>query len=169
LKTVASLLALALLLVWSPARPQESGLEPLSAFPKTLLAIRTRGGNVHNFRVWVADRPNRMEQGLMFVRKLEDHTGMIFVYPAAQHASFWMKNTFIPLDMLFIRSDGTIVHIAANATPQSLDLIDAPDPIRAVLELDGGMAGRLGIQDGDKVYTDALPTPDPRLHTRVLK
>jgi uncharacterized membrane protein (UPF0127 family) len=156
LKTSIALLYLLFVLVGGCAHAQESGLEPLSAFPQALLAIRTEGGNVHNFRIWIADSLNRQEQGLMFVRKLEDHTGMLFVYTSDQHLRMWMKNTFISLDMLFIRSDGTIAYIVANTTPQSLDIIDAPGRVRAVLELDGGTTGRLGIKVGDRIYSDAL-------------
>jgi uncharacterized membrane protein (UPF0127 family) len=165
-KTAATVLALLLLLIGSHAHAQHSGLEPLSAFPQSVLAIRTQAGNVHHFKIWVADRLSRQEQGLMFVRKLEDHTGMLFVYPSDQHLSMWMKNTLIPLDMLFIRSDGTISHIAANTTPQSLDIIEAPGRERAVLELDGGTTERLGIRVGDRIYSDALPNAG---HSGVVK
>ena len=116
----------------------DTPIEPLSAFPQTLLSIRTAAGNVHQFKVWIADRESRQEQGLMFVRKLEDHQGMLFVYSRDQPLSMWMKNTLIPLDMLFIRADGTVARIAARTTPESLDVISAPQPVRAVLELDGG-------------------------------
>jgi len=166
LRTATALLAFLFVLVGGYARPQESGLEPLSAFPQAVLAIRTQGGNVHNFRIWIADRLNRQEQGLMFVRKLEDHAGMLFVYPRDQHLTMWMKNTFIPLDMLFIRSDGTIAYIAANTPPQSLEIIEAPGQVRAVLELDGGTTGRLAIKAGDRIYSDALTKPS---HSSVVK
>lgn len=130
--------------------------EPLTSFPHALLSIRTTTGNVHQFNVWIADRESRQEQGLMFVRKLEDHRGMLFVYSADRQLSMWMKNTLIPLDMLFIRADGTVSHIAARTTPQSLDIIAAPQPVRAVLELDGGSTERLGIRPGDRIFCDAL-------------
>jgi len=157
-RALACMTALALIgaLVAGRAQSQQAALEPLSAFPKAMLAIRTQGGNVHNFSIWIADRLERQEQGLMFVRKLEDHSGMLFVYPRDQHIAMWMKNTVMSLDMLFIRADGTIAHIAANTTPQSLDIIEAPGTVRAVLELDGGTAARLGIHNGDRIFSDAL-------------
>ena len=144
----------------SPGRPslaqQQPTLEPLSAFPKSLVEIRTRGGNVHPISVWIADQPSRQEQGLMFVSRLPDHQGMLFVYPRPRQISMWMKNTLIPLDMLFIRADGSIAYIAARTTPQALDIISSPEPVRAVLEIAGGLAEELKIGVGDRVYADAL-------------
>ena len=166
MKNASALLLLLLALVGGRAPAQSAAIEPLSAFPQALLAIRTHGGNVHNFKVWIADRLDRQEQGLMFVRGLDDHTGMLFVYSSDQQLSMWMKNTLIPLDMLFVRADGSIADIAANTTPQSLDIIAAPEKVRAVLELDGGTAERLGIRVGDRIYCDALR---PGGHSRVVK
>jgi uncharacterized protein len=148
------------------------GLEPLSAFKSSVLQVKTQAGNVHQFSVWIADRPSRQEQGLMFVRHLPDHQGMLFTYPRDRTIAMWMKNTLIPLDMLFIRADGSISHIAADATPQSLSIIAGPEPVRAVLELAGGSAQELGIAPGDRVYSDALPatlpppSSAPRRHPR---
>jgi hypothetical protein len=139
--------------------PAPQDLEPLSAFASTVLQIKTRQGNVHQFSVWLADRESRQEQGLMFVRQLPDHQGMLFTYAKDRTIAMWMKNTLIPLDMLFIRADGRVAHIAAQATPQSLSIIAAPEPVRAVLELAGGTAQQLGIVPGDQVFCDALPTP----------
>jgi uncharacterized protein len=143
------------------ARAGERSMEPLTAFPQALLSVRTAAGNVHQFNVWIADRESRQEQGLMFVRKLEPHQGMLFVYAEDRQLSMWMKNTLIPLDMLFIRADGTISHIGARTTPQSLDIIAAPQPVRAVLELDGGTSELLGIRTGDRVFCDALDKHPP--------
>lgn len=149
-------LGLATLPAVAPPVQAQAALEPLSAFPKSLVEIRTRGGNVHPISVWIANQPSRQEQGLMFVSKLPDHQGMLFVYPRPRQISMWMKNTLISLDMLFIRADGTIAYIAARTTPQSLDIITAAEPARAVLEIAGGLAEELGIGVGDRVYTDAL-------------
>ncbi len=76
---------------------------------------------------------------------------MLFVYPSDAPVSMWMKNTFIPLDMFFIGSDGRITHIAERTVPQSTELIGSNGPVRAVLELNGGTASRLGIKPGDRV------------------
>jgi uncharacterized protein len=125
--------------------------EPLSAFPKSQLAIRTSTGHVLNFLVWIADNPSRSEQGLMFVRDMDDHAGMLFEFPGGDRPSMWMKNTYLSLDMLFIGADGRIDYIAPRLTPLSLDIISPPMPAHAVLELKGGVSEQLGIRVGDIV------------------
>jgi uncharacterized membrane protein (UPF0127 family) len=82
---------------------------------------------------------------------------MLFVLPKEQPMSMWMKNTFIPLDMVFIGAGGVIVNIHENAVPQSLDTISSAGPVHAVLEIGGGMAKRLGIHAGDRVIHKSLP------------
>ena len=136
---------------------QDAAPEPLSAFPQSLLAIRTTAGKVINFKIWQADNPRREEQGLMFVRNMDEHSGMLFLFPGTRRPTMWMKNTYIPLDLLFISERGTIDHIAANATPLSLDVIQSPKAALAVLELKGGACTRLGIKVGDTVAHSSLP------------
>ena len=114
------------------------------------LAIRTRHGPRH-FRVEVARSEETQALGLMYRRHMATRHGMIFPMSPPRMASFWMKNTLIPLDLLFIRSDGTISSIAADAPTRSLDHIDSTEPVAAVLELNGGAAARDGIRPGDKV------------------
>jgi len=87
----------------------------------------------------------------MFRQALGPAQGMIFPYDPPQPASFWMKNTLIPLDMIFVRADGTIARIEANAVPLSLDPVPAGEPVAAVLEIAGGRSAELGIGPGDKV------------------
>ena len=87
----------------------------------------------------------------MHRESLAPDRGMLFPYDPPQPASFWMKNTLIPLDLIFIRADGTVVRIAANTVPMSLDPIPSLEPVAAVLEIAGGRASELGIQAGDKV------------------
>ena len=89
--------------------------------------------------------------GLMHRQSLAPDRGMIFPYDPPRPASFWMKNTLIPLDLIFVRSDGTIGSIAANAVPLSLDPIPSGEPVAAVLEIAGGRSAELGIGPGDKV------------------
>ena len=106
----------------------------------------------HTIKLWVADTPARQQQGLMFVDKLEPGTGMLFLYPGPPRPiSMWMKNTLIPLDMLFISKDGRIARIARNTRPHSLETISSLTPVTAVLEIGGGEAQRLGIEVGDRV------------------
>ena len=105
----------------------------------------------HRFRVEVARTPDEQETGLMFRRHIAPDGGMIFPTPEPRAVTFWMKNTLVPLDMVFIRADGTIARIAAMTTPLSTDLVPAGEPVTAVLELRGGRAGALGITAGDRV------------------
>jgi hypothetical protein len=113
------------------------------------LTIRSTTGT-HLFTVQVAATPEQQEQGLMFYRSLGPDEGMIFPYDPPQNVAFWMKNTLIPLDMVFIRADGTIARIA---TAKALDETPVPakEPIVAVLEIRGGRAAELGIRANDKV------------------
>jgi uncharacterized membrane protein (UPF0127 family) len=114
------------------------------------LTIRSAGGE-HRFTVEVAETAEQQERGLMFRRALGPDRGMIFPYDPPQEVAFWMKNTLIPLDMIFIRADGRIARIAANTTPRSLDPVPSGEPTAAVLEIRGGRAAELGIREGDLV------------------
>src|SRR5271165_6215903 len=105
----------------------------------------------HRFTVEVAETPAQMEQGLMFRRAMDPDAGMLFDYKTPTMATMWMRNTLIPLDMLFVDAQGRIVNIHQRAVPQSLDVIAAAAPVRAVIELNGGTAARLGIAPGDQV------------------
>ncbi len=133
------------------ARPQSTSPEPLSAFPQSLLAVRTAAGKVINFKIWIADTPRREEQGMMFVHEMDEHTGMLFMFPENRLVSMWMKNTYIPLDLLFLDAKGKIDFIAASATPQSETIIGPPTPEYAVLELKGGTCVHFDIKRGDVV------------------
>ena len=99
-------------------------------------------------------------QGLMYRQRLPADAGMLFLYPAARPISMWMKNTAIPLDMLFIGDDGRILHIAERTIPGSTATISSMQPARAVLELNGGTAARLKIQVGDRVLYRTFGTAD---------
>ena len=113
------------------------------------LTIHSKSGT-HRFTVQVAATEEQQEHGLMFYRSLPADQGMIFPYEPPQDVSFWMKNTLIPLDMVFIRADGTIARIA-TAKPLDETPVPAGEPIAAVLEIRGGRAAELGIRAGDKV------------------
>ena len=114
------------------------------------LTIQSRSGT-HRFTVEVVRTPEQQAQGLMHRQSLAPDRGMLFPYEPPQDASFWMKNTLIPLDLIFIRADGTVARIAANTVPMSLDPIPSLEPVAAVLEIAGARAEELGIQVGDKV------------------
>ncbi len=106
----------------------------------------------HNFIVEVAENGAQQAQGLMFRTQLAPDKGMIFPFPEDRVASFWMKNTVIPLDIIFVRRDGTIESIAANTIPYSLAPVRSNEPIATVLEIAAGRAAELGIEPGDAVF-----------------
>ncbi len=115
------------------------------------VVIETQAGDKHKFITELALTPDEMSVGLMFRKDMKDDHGMLFYFGAEREARFWMKNTFIPLDMLFIKSDGTIFYIHENAQPHDLNSI-APDGLAsAVLEINAGLSKELGIKVGDKV------------------
>ncbi len=134
----------------SACMAQPLTIESLSHFPRTTLEIVTHG-HPDQFEVWIADTQVRQEQGLMFVRDLPPSEGMLFPQSAPEVAHFWMKNTYIPLDMVFVGEDGRIEKIIANAHPFSLNVLSSGEPVIAVLEIRGGEAKRLGIGVGDRV------------------
>jgi uncharacterized membrane protein (UPF0127 family) len=117
---------------------------------QTPLTIETAAGP-RNFTVEIADNDLTRERGLMFRTALAADRGMLFDFLEPQETSFWMKNTLIPLDMLFVRADGVITNIKADAKPGDLTPIPSDGPIRAVIEIAGGGAARLGIKPGDHV------------------
>ena len=119
--------------------------------PKEKLVIVTRGGQRRDFDVEMATTPDQQETGLMFRKTVAENGGMLFDWGSPRDSLMWMRNTIAPLDMVFIKQDGTIGHIAENTTPQSLATIESGGPVRATLELAAGTARRLGIHVGDKV------------------
>jgi uncharacterized membrane protein (UPF0127 family) len=119
--------------------------------PVSQLTVLTQKGSDHLFEVSVATRPEDRRRGLMFVTELRNDQGMLFDYGRTSVASMWMKNTPMPLDMIFIRADGSISSIARETTPYSRSTITSEEPVRAVLELKGGTCRRLGIEPGDRV------------------
>jgi len=125
--------------------------EPLSHFPKAVVRVQTESGG-NEFNVWLATTYERREQGLMFVKHLNPNEGMLFVFEAVEPQAFWMKNTLIPLDILYINSDYKIIRVAENAQPFSLEPIESFGPIKWVLELPGGSCARLKIKPGASVH-----------------
>jgi uncharacterized protein len=114
------------------------------------LEIASKSG-VHVFAVELASTPEEQAKGLMYRRQLPEGQGMLFDFHREQPTSFWMKNTYIPLDMIFIRGDGRILRIAENTMPLSEALVPSGGPVRAVLEVNAGTAKKLGIAPGDRV------------------
>jgi uncharacterized protein len=123
---------------------------PVCALELEPLEIVSKNG-VHTFQVEMAVTPEEQAKGLMFRRELPEGQGMLFDFHRDQPAVFWMKNTYIPLDMIFIRSDGRIQSIAEHTQPLSEALVRSGAPVRAVLEVIAGTAQKLGIASGDRV------------------
>ncbi len=124
---------------------------PVVGFTVDRLSIETQSGFSHEFSVELARTPDQMAMGLMFRASLAEDAGMMFDVDPVRPISMWMKNTLIPLDILFIDADGRIAAIVENTIPHSLLSIDPGMPVRGVLELAGGTAARLGIAKGDRV------------------
>lgn len=125
-------------------------------FPRSTLQIAGADAKLHAFRVWVADNETRRARGLMHVKQMDADAGMLFVYPRAQRIAMWMKNTILPLDMLFVAADGRVIKVAANTTPQSLDTIESDGLALGVVELNAGIAAKLNIRAGSQVIHPAF-------------
>lgn len=120
-----------------------------------LAQLRGDWGKIR-FAVEIADTPETRSQGLMFREDMARGAGMLFVYDAPRRASFWMKNTLIPLDMLFLDRSGTVSHIHHGAIPGDLTSIPGGDAVKAVLEINGGLAKRYGIIVGSQMQHPAF-------------
>ena len=118
--------------------------------PRIPLVLETRTG-VHQYRAEVAATPDQQAAGLMFRTRMGAAEGMIFPFSPPRQASFWMENTILPLDLVFIDTNGRVQNIAANAKPYSRDLIPSDGVVQAVLELNAGEAARIGLKPGDRV------------------
>jgi uncharacterized membrane protein (UPF0127 family) len=118
--------------------------------PRDVVLVEA-GASQYRFEVEVADDPSERATGLMYRTSLADNAGMLFLYPNPQPVEFWMKNTPLSLDIVFVRDDGTIARIAADTTPMSEDLIPSGEPVRAVLEVKAGTMRQLGVTAGDRL------------------
>jgi len=127
--------------------------------PVETIRIDTAAGP-KDFRVEIAADHSSQERGLMFRRAMDADAGMLFDLHQSEQIAFWMKNTELPLDMLFIRADGTVSSIEPNAIPYSTDPIPSAEPVRAVLEINGGRAYALGIKPGDRVHATIFHNTD---------
>ena len=122
-----------------------------AAFGKATMVISASSLACYRFDLWLARERPQQTRGLMFVRDLPADTGMLFIYDSPGRRSMWMKNTYLPLDMLFIREDGTVSSIVTNTEPLSLRSISSQEPVTYVLELNAGVTERLGIVPGDRI------------------
>ncbi len=149
---ISALLLFILVASWPPALAQDQKQAPgQNTFVWDTLNVVTDSGRRHSFRVEMAITSFQQSQGLQWRKSLADDAGMLFDFGAFKPAGFWMKNTYVSLDMLFIGAGGKIVKIVPNTTPLSLDVITSDAPVRAVFEVGAGTAKRLGIKTGDTV------------------
>ena len=128
-----------------------------TAGPREELTVTTKAGP-QKFEVEIADDDRERAVGLMFRRSMGEDEGMLFDFGEDEPASFWMRNTYIPLDMLFIKADGTIESIAERTTPLSEKSVPSKGPVRYVLELNGGVSDKFGIAPGDTISGPAIET-----------
>lgn len=158
------LLTLALVLLAAGTLPSGNGLgvsaqriNNLATFTRETLTIRS-SDKTYKFSVELALNSRQHAQGLMFRRRMAPDAGMLFVYRREEPTAMWMKNTVIPLDMLFIARDGSVRKIAERTVPMSEAVIPSGGPVVAVLELNAGTASRLGLKAGDQVVSTSLGT-----------
>lgn len=147
---------LAALLAAAVISTQAAAQNRLVTFDRDEVTIETADGARHRFDIELAVTNEQQAQGLMYRRSLPEGAGMLFLYGREWSVSMWMKNTLIPLDMLFIARSGRIVHVAERTVPLSLATISAGRPVAAVLELNAGTAARLGIRVDDRVVHRAF-------------
>lgn len=131
-------------------------VHPAAAFEASPLTLRTADGRRFRFTVELALTPEQRAQGLMFRESLAEDSGMLFIYESERLITMWMKNTLIPLDMLFLGRDGTVLSLAERATPLSEAVIASGVPAKATLELAAGTVARLGLSPGDQVLHPLL-------------
>jgi hypothetical protein len=155
----ALLLASNLLASLAGATGPGDSIIPLSAFPREPIVIETRSARRHTFEAWRAESDATRTQGLMFVRDIRPDQAMIFVYEPPQMVAMWMKNTLLPLDMLFVDAAGCVVRTVHDARPGSLETISAGAPVALVVELKGGTTRALGIDTGDRVRRPGADWP----------
>jgi uncharacterized membrane protein (UPF0127 family) len=149
-------------LFWALAAPANDNPDARrldSLFERSTLTIATPDARLHPFKIWIADNDQRRSLGLMFVEKLDDDAGMLFVYPQPQPISMWMKNTLLSLDMLFVTPDGRIANVIENTVPKSLKTLDSQGSVLGVIELKAGTAKRLHIAAGARVNHPAFVAP----------
>ena len=153
MRTRASLLLLLVLTAATAQAEDQNGLD--DAFARTTIVIEADQHACYHFEVYVAETFAQQRRGLMHVRQLPPRAGMLFVYDKPGRRTMWMKNTYVSLDMLFIRRDGIVASLAENTEPLSLATISSGQAVTYVLELNAGVADELGIGVGSRVHFEA--------------
>ena len=134
---------------------EQTVIQGEDGYKRSPLKITTQDGRSLIFQVEIAKTPEKQSRGLMFRNKMAPDQGMIFIFPDEKNRSFWMRNTYLPLDIIFLKADGTIINIGAGI-PLSEKEVLSDGPAKAAIELNKGTAARLGIRPGDKVYFPGL-------------
>ena len=160
MKLNKSLLIPAAFIFLPGALPAAEPADLLAGFDQVHLSIEAPGNRCIQLGVYLAVTDQQKARGLMFVRKLDTLEGMLFRYDQEARITMWMKNTYIPLDMIFADTSGTITGIANNTRPLSTDRITSPDGTAWVLEVNAGFSGKRQIKPGDKLRLE--PCPDNR-------
>lgn len=150
------LLASLLLAACSPQPAVTAGTVPDldGVYEFSSLDVINDNGETLTFDVYLATEPDQHRRGLMFVREMPATTGMLFIYEDDDYQSMWMKNTYLPLDMVFARSDGTVSSVVSDTVPQTLNSHVSTEPVRYVLELHAGTARRLAIGKRSRLLWD---------------
>jgi uncharacterized membrane protein (UPF0127 family) len=143
---------------WYPGKFGSNHAAGSVSFEEAPLTIDAKSGQFE-FQVEMAVNPEQRGQGLMFREDLAEDRGMLFDFGRMQRSSMWMRNTYVPLDMLFIHADGRIMQIASDVQPLSDAVIVSREPVRAVLELRAGVAAKLGIEPGDRLVHPMFVQP----------
>lgn len=156
MRRAAASLAVAALLVACGSTAVRPG-DPFPSLPQAEIEVTT-GNGTHRFQVWVAADDRSRTRGLMFVRELPADRGMLFLFEWPQPAAFWMKDTYIPLDLVFIDPTGRVLNIVRDARPFSLVPIESDGPVIAVLEVPAGTSQRIGLVPGDRISLPTLRT-----------
>ncbi|MFV3078018.1 DUF192 domain-containing protein [Niveispirillum fermenti] len=149
-----------LLLPLAPPAMAQMPPGPQMGLNRDTIVVETRNGQRHSFHVDLALTPQQQAHGLMFVERMEDDHGMLFLNEQEGRLSFWMKNTLIPLDIIFVDAAGYIVNIQ-HGRPRDLTPLPSAGPALAVLEINGGLSARLGIRPGDRLLHPAFGVKRP--------
>jgi uncharacterized protein len=156
---LAAFLLASLALVAACAGASDRAGDPFPALEQSKVVAQTASGT-HEFAVWIAADDRSRQRGLMDVRQLPPGQGMLFLFASPQEVAFWMKDTYLSLDLVFIAEDGTVVNVAPDARPLSLRPIESEGPVVAVLEIRAGSARRIGLKAGDRIV---LPKTDTKV------
>lgn len=113
--------------------------------------IRSIDGKEHEIKVEIADKGFYRSFGLMYVKSMPEENGMLFIFPDEAVRNFWMKNTFIPLDIIYVGSDLEVKHVAKNTVPHSLEMVNSIYPAQYAIEVNAGISDKLGVTRGDKI------------------